>query len=131
VAEGNIEVVRQGLDAIGRRDLSAILEHVDADIELHPLLSVWPRTYRGREGIEQWWADVGELWEEFSLEAEGFRDAGEGTLVVRMRWRGRARGASAEVEGPAVAVVRFRGEKVVSVDIHLDEASALQAAVGS
>jgi ketosteroid isomerase-like protein len=127
VAEDNMEVVRQALEAIGRRDLPAILEHVDADIELHPLLSVWPRTYRGRNGIEQWWQDVGELWEDFNIETEGFRDLGEGTLLVRVRWRGRARGASTEVDGPAAAVVRFRGDKAASVDIYLDEAQALQA----
>jgi ketosteroid isomerase-like protein len=131
VAEDSIQVVRQALDAVGRRDLPAVLEHVDADIELRPLLSVWPRTYRGREGIEQWWEDVGELWEEFRLETEGFRDVGGGTLVVRMRWRGQARGSSAEVEGPAAAVVRFQGDKVASVDIHLDEAHALNSIADS
>ena len=121
-----MEVVRQALAAVGRRDLSAILERVDADVELHPVLSVWPRTYRGREGIEQWWRDVGELWEDFSVETEGFRDVGDETLVVRVRWRGRARGASTELGGPAAAVVRFRGAKAAFVEIHLDEAQALR-----
>jgi ketosteroid isomerase-like protein len=122
-----MEVVRQALEAIGRRDLSAILERVDAEVELHPLLSVWPQTYRGREGIEQWWRDVGELWEDFEVETEGFHEVGNETLVVRLHWRGRARGGATEVDGPAAAVVRFRGAKVAFVDIHLDEAHALRA----
>jgi ketosteroid isomerase-like protein len=126
----NIQVVRQALDALGRRDLPGLLEHVDADIELHPLLSVWPRTYSGRDGIEEWWRDVGELWEDFTLEPEAFRDFGDGNLLVRVRWRGRAKGATAELDGPAAAVVRFRTDKVTSVEIHLDEAQALQAIVG-
>jgi ketosteroid isomerase-like protein len=126
-----IDVARQVLDAVGRRDLPAILEHVDADVELHPLLTVWQRTYRGREEIEQWWRDVGELWDDFSIEPEDFRDLGGGTLVVRVRWRGRAKGASAELDGPAVAVMRFRDTKAVSVDIHLDEARALRAIADS
>ena len=42
-----IEVVRQVLDAVGRRDVQAILDNVDSDVELQPLLSVWRQTYRG------------------------------------------------------------------------------------
>ena len=128
MAEDRIEVVREALDAIGRRDLQAILERVDEEIVLHPLLSVWPRTYEGHAGIRQWWEDVDELWESFRLDAEDFREEEDGSLVVRVRWRGRARGMPGEVDGPAVAVVRFRGDKPSSVDIHLDEKFAPNAA---
>src|SRR5438067_9359287 len=122
-----IEVVRQVLDAVGRRDVQAILENVDADVELQPLLSVWRQTYRGHDGIEEWSRGVGELWESFSVEPEDFRDIGEGSLVVRLRWRGRAKGVSTELDGPGAAVVRFRDDKLLSVDIHLDEHSALRS----
>jgi len=131
VAGDNVAVVRQALDAVGRRDLPALLKQVDTDVELRPLLTVWPQTYRGHEGIEQWWRDVGELWDDFSIEPEDFRDLGGGTLIVRVRWSGRPKGASAKLDGPAVAVVRFRETKAVSVDIHLDEAHALRAMGGA
>jgi ketosteroid isomerase-like protein len=125
VSEANIEAARQAFTAVGRRDLTGLLEHADPEIELHPLTSVWQRAYRGHAGIEQWFRDVGDLWREFSVGAEGFRDLGHGTLLVRLHWRGRARTGSAEVEGPAAAVVRFDGNKMVSVDVHLDEERAL------
>jgi ketosteroid isomerase-like protein len=126
VSEANIEAVRQALSAVERRDLTGLLEYADPEIELHPLLSVWERTYRGHAGIEQWLHDVGDLWQQFSVDAESFRDLGGGTLVVGVHWRGRAKGEkSAEVEGPAAAVFRFNGDKATSVDIHLDEARAL------
>ena len=128
MSEANIEAVRQALAAVERRDLTGLLEHADPDIELRPLLSVWPRTYRGHAGIEQWSRDVGDIWREFSVDAEDFRDLGAGTLIVRLHWRGRAKESSIEVEGPAAAVVRFGGDKAVSVDIHLDEERALASA---
>jgi ketosteroid isomerase-like protein len=127
VSEAHIEAVRQTLAAVERRDLAGLLEHADPEIELHPLLSVWPQTYRGHAGIEQWARDVEGLWRDFSLDAEGFRDLGDGTVVVRLHWRGRPKEGSTEVGGPAAAVVRFRGNKTVSVDIHLDEERALAA----
>jgi ketosteroid isomerase-like protein len=125
VSEANIEAARQALRAVGRRDLSGVLEHTDPNIELHPLTSVWQQTYRGHAGIEQWFRDVGDLWREFSVDAEGFRDLGHGTLLVRIHWHGRAKEGSAELEGPAAAVVRFHGERMVSIDVHLDEERAL------
>jgi ketosteroid isomerase-like protein len=125
VFEANVQAVRQAFSAVGRRDLGALLEHADPEIELHPLTSVWRRPYRGHTGIEQWTRDLGDLWREFSVAAEGFRDLGDETLLVRMHWHGRAEGGSTELEGPAAAVVRFRGERMISVDVHLDEERAL------
>ena len=130
MSEANIEAARQALGAVARRDLRGLLEHADPEIELRPLASVWRRTYRGHAGIEQWFLDVGNLWREFAVEPDGFEDVGHGTLLVRMHWRGRAKDRSAELGGPAVAVVRFHGERVVLVDVHLDEQRAL-ASVGS
>jgi ketosteroid isomerase-like protein len=127
VADENVDVVHEALNAIRQRDLSAFLKQLDGDVVLHPLLTVWQRTYRGHEGIEQWWGDVDEVWEDFTLEAKDFRDVGEGILLVRLDWRGRAKGAPVELDGPAAAVVRFRENKVVSIDVHLDEGHALRA----
>jgi ketosteroid isomerase-like protein len=125
VSEANVEAVRQALAAVERRDLTGLLEHADPEIELHPLLSVWSRTYRGHAGIEQWYRDLGGLWREFSLDLESFQDLGEGTLIVRLHWRGLPTDGSTVLEGPAAAVFRFGGDKIVSVDVHLDEERAL------
>ena len=127
----NPEVVRRALAAVSRRDLPGIVEHADADIELRPLLSVWQRHYRGPAGIEQWLSDAEELWEDFGVEADNFNEVDDDTLIVQMRWRGRAKGTASEYEGPAAALVRFRAGKVIEVDIHLDEQRALEAATSS
>ena len=120
-----MEATRQAFAAVGRRDLTTLLEHADPEIELHPLTSVWPRTYRGHTGIEQWLHDVGDVWQEFSIDAEGLRDLGGDTLLVSLCWRGRARDGSSELAGPSAAVVRFDGERIASVHMHLDEERAL------
>jgi ketosteroid isomerase-like protein len=126
VSEEKIHVVRKVMDAISRRDLPALLEHLDADVRLYPLMSAWPQTYRGHDGVEQWWRDVGQLWEHFGVRPESFRDLADGSLLVQISWRGRGTGAVAELEGPATAVIRFHDTKVASMEIHLDEAHAMR-----
>ena len=127
MSQDKSEVVRRALDAMGRGDVQALVDQVDENFELNPMVSVWPRTYSGTAGIEQWWRDLGELWDEFSMQAEDLRVLDEETLLALLTWRGRAKGTATEVEGPAAAVVRFRGDKVLSANFYLDEARALQA----
>ena len=124
VSDAQIAAARQAFAAVKRRDLAALLEHADPEIEIHPLTSVWRRAYHGHDGIEQWSRDVAELWAEFSIDAESIRELSEGTLLARLHWCGRARRGSIEVEGPAAAVLRFDGDKIAPVDVHLDEERA-------
>jgi ketosteroid isomerase-like protein len=127
VADRRIGVVLRALDAVGRRDVQAVLDEVDPDVELHPFVSVWQRRYEGRAGIEQWLRDIGELWEGYTVAAHDFRDLGADTLLVLGQWRGRGKGAATPLDGPLALLVAFRAGKVASVDVHLDEASALKA----
>ena len=125
-----IEVTKVVLDAFSRRDLPTILDHVEDDFELNPLISVWQRNYRGREGVEQWWHDVAEVWDEFAIEGTEFRRIDDQTLLVVVSWSGRATGGSVDLAGPGAALVRFRGERPVSASVYVDEASAVRAAAG-
>jgi hypothetical protein len=122
VSEARIET-RQA--TVGRSDLSGLLEHVGPEIELHPLVSVRQRTCRRHAGIEQWSEHVRDLWRKFGVAAESFPDLDYGTPLARIHWRGRPSEGSPEIGRPAAAAVRFEGDKVVSVGVHLDEERAL------
>jgi ketosteroid isomerase-like protein len=127
VGDPRIGVVQRALDAVGGRDVRAALDEVDPDVELHPFVSVWQRTYAGRAGIEQWLRDIGELWDGYSVSAHDFRDLGGDTLLVIGQWRGRGKGAATMLDGPCALLIAFRAGKIASVDVHLDEARALKA----
>jgi ketosteroid isomerase-like protein len=122
-----IEIVRRAMAAVARRDVSAFVADLAEDCELRPLMSVWPQPYRGREGIARWFADLSAVWDEFSVEPEDFRALDEDTVLVPLLWRGRGKGVSTELEGPAVAVWRFREDKAVSAHLFPDEARAIAA----
>jgi len=40
MAEENVEAFRRGADAYNRRDVEAVLDRVDPEVEWHPLLQV-------------------------------------------------------------------------------------------
>ena len=122
-----IEIVRRAMAAVARRDVSAFVADLAEDCELRPLMSVWPQPFRGHDGIARWFVDLCAVWDEFSVEPEGFRALDEDTLLVPLLWRGRGKSGGSELEGPAVALWRFRDDKAVSAHLFPDEARALEA----
>lgn len=127
-SEQQIELISRALDAVGQRDLTAMRELAAPDIVLQPLMSVWPRPYTGIDGIENWLGDVEELWSDFSISGSSFRSLDDDTVLVTTLWRGVPKGEGAgEVAGPGAALIRFRGDQAIRMQLFLDEAMALRA----
>jgi ketosteroid isomerase-like protein len=80
-----VEVVRAIYDAFARRDVEAALEHVDPDVTFAPegTTRILGRTepYRGHDGMREYFADVGRLWDQLTLHATDFRATGGGVVV--------------------------------------------------
>ena len=127
MAEDREELVRRAFEAFAARDLPALSELVDPGVELRPLVSVWQRSYRGLEGLEEWFGEVNRTWAEFTFEAEDVREIDADRMLVKARWRGCAIAGGSEVGGPSAAVITFRGDKVVVADFFLNEEAALGA----
>jgi ketosteroid isomerase-like protein len=122
VGEQAIESVRRLLGALNRRDLEAIKAEVAADFELHPLVSVWQRTYVGHDGIEDWQRDLGQIWEAFEIHADEVEDVEDEAVLVVGRWQGRSRTGLGPLDGPIAAIVRFAGDKARRADVYHDRA---------
>jgi ketosteroid isomerase-like protein len=127
MSEENVEIVRRTYEAFDRGDLEAILDDV------HPDVVSWahPRggegRYEGREGVLRFIADWIESFEEFSLVAEEFRDAGD-KVLVRTLQRGRGRGSGVPVEEHFWLVHHLRDGKIDRIDLYGDETQALETA---
>jgi ketosteroid isomerase-like protein len=83
--------------------------------------------YGGREGVEQFAADISENWEELEALADEFRDLGDRVLVLG-RLKARGKGSGAPVDTPYVGVFDFRGGRVWRYRVYLDRAEGLRAA---
>ena len=66
----NIENISGSVEAFNRRDPEAYIAYVREDYEWRPFLlaGVEGGVYRGHEGVRQWFANLDEAFESFSLE---------------------------------------------------------------
>jgi ketosteroid isomerase-like protein len=90
----NVEIVKREIDADNRRDIDLIFEFVTDDFEWVPAIVVMieGESVRDREGMERYFREVEETWEEYRLVTDEFRDLGERVLVF-----GRIEGRAATV----------------------------------
>jgi ketosteroid isomerase-like protein len=111
--DGNAGLVRRLFDAFAARDVDALLEIVDPEIEFFgPTATVLNegRCYRGHEGMRRYLRDAEALWEELDLDPQKLRVIGN-HVVVLGRVRARARD-SFEIDAAAAWVWRVEHERV-------------------
>ena len=125
-----MELVRQFVQSFNRRDLAAMSERFDPEIEWRPggPAAVERAVYRGRDEVTSGFAATWETWEVFTLGESEVRDLGD-SLV----WLGRARlrgGDASHVELDQEFAVHFlvRGEKIVRFRGFREWQDALEAA---
>jgi ketosteroid isomerase-like protein len=84
MAAPEIEGVRRFYRAWSAGDLPGMLAVVDPDVDALPVLGVLyhRQRYRGHAGIAEWFAEVGDLWQEgFEAEVEDARPHGDGVIA--------------------------------------------------
>jgi ketosteroid isomerase-like protein len=127
----NVEIVKRVMDAHDRRDLDDFDELTTPDFEWFPAMAVSLGTdvYRGREGIEDYFKDSSEAWDDLRdvQSASEFRDLGDRVLLLT-RFAGRGRGSGVEVAAPLGIVFDLRGGKISRIRAYLDHSEALRAA---
>jgi ketosteroid isomerase-like protein len=131
MAEENVQLVRKAFDAFVRRDVDAAVQVTAPDVEFSApateSLARRARSYRGHDGIRQYFADVASVWEALEVFLHEYHDLGDQVLVVG---RARARGRSGFlVDEPAHWAWRIEDGKIVWGRVFTDRSEAL-AAVG-
>jgi ketosteroid isomerase-like protein len=125
----NVEATRQLIQAFNRRDLAAMTQRFDSEVEWTPggPAAVERAVYRGREEVSDGFAAIWETWEVFKLEEHEARDLGDSIL-----WLGRAqlKGSASHVELDQEFAIGFLldGGKIVRIDGFRTWQEALEAA---
>ncbi len=127
----NVETFRRAMDAYDRRDVEALLEELDPEVEWHSALSILlsgkATVYRGHAGVREWFRELDQVVDEIHVEYTDIRDLGDRVIAIgRIRTRGR--GSGAVTESPIGVVSDTRNGKSVRVRSYLDPAEALEAA---
>jgi ketosteroid isomerase-like protein len=117
------ELVRRYVDALNRRDLPAMLELLDPDVEL-----ITRRGARhGHDAVRKW---LGDPYAELDVERDIDRVHVAGPVVVasgRVRHVWRESGKVAD-DSEHAWLARIEGDRIVSIQGFDDEASAFAAA---
>jgi ketosteroid isomerase-like protein len=127
MSQENVELFRGAVDAWNRGDLEGYLETVHPDAEMYPgVTRVEGGVVRGHDGIEKWWHDVRDTFEELTVTFDDVRDLGDAVLGL-----GRARGRSKSgvpVETEYALVIHERDGLAGSARAFATHTEALEAA---
>jgi uncharacterized protein len=128
MSQENVDIVRRATDPFNRRDIPALLELLDPDVEWIPIMAALEgRVYRGHEGVRRWFEDLAADWESFETSGVEYRDLGDRVLVFGS-WRARGRASGVELENrPASWLIDLKGGKIVRLQTFTDRAEALEA----
>jgi ketosteroid isomerase-like protein len=117
MSEENVELAECLIRDFNRRDLPAVTEAFDREIEWRPggPAAVERAVYRGRDQVSDGLAATWDAWELFHLAKHGVRDLGESVL-----WLGRAqmRGGASHVELDQEFAVHLEIDRGKVVRIH-------------
>jgi ketosteroid isomerase-like protein len=127
MSRGNVEIAKRCVDAFNRRDVEALLDLGTPDWVLSSQLLDASADFRGREGIERFYAMLSESWEEFRTVVDDYRDLGDRVLCLG-RNTARGKGSGVTVDAPTAAILDFRDGKVSRIRLYLDQSEALRAA---
>jgi ketosteroid isomerase-like protein len=98
----NLDLVRTIFAAYERGDPISSLAWADPDMEFVTVGGPEPASFNGLTEIEAGWRDYMSAWEEFSVEAEEYRELDHERVLVPARFHGRGKTSGTEV-------VRARG----------------------
>jgi ketosteroid isomerase-like protein len=120
------DLAREFMEALNKRDATALAEISDPGVEWHSLFAEVGEggIYIGHEGARRWMADLDEAWESVRGEVTDTIAAGRvAVLVGRIHYRGK--GSGVETEVPVGWVVEFERGKVARFRAFRDPERAL------
>jgi len=133
MTESNLELVRQGFEALREGDPDALepFIHPDFEVTTPPQLAAEPDTYRGLDGVRRYFASFYEAMDRIRFEAEEFIPIGD-LVVVEAILRTRGRSTGIETEQRVALVYELKGGKAYRISVHatVDEAVAAARSAG-
>ena len=131
MSQENVENFRRGLEAYNRRDLDALMEELDPDVEWRPALAVLlggeQAVFRGHQGVRKSMQEEDEALAMYRVEISEIRDLGDSVLAIG-RFRVRGKESRVPIESPLGVLVDHRNGKTIRVRTYLDLDEALAAA---
>ena len=122
------DVVRASIEAFNSRDIAALLERIDPDVEWVPLRAVLEGdVYRGHDGIRRFVADCDDDLEGMHVRMEDAIQVGD-FVVVNGAIEGRGRGSGNELDLTLAWLMHVTDGRVDYLRAYTDRAEAMREA---
>ena len=132
MAESNLELVRQGFEALREGDPDALepFIHPEFEVTTPPELAAEPDTYRGLDGVRRYFASFYEAMDRVTFDADEFIPVGD-LVVVEAVLRTRGRSTGIETEQRVALVYELKNRKAYRINIYATVDEAVAAARGA
>jgi ketosteroid isomerase-like protein len=130
MSQENVELAREVLATLGKRDSGRLVALADPEVEWHSFFAMGEggATYRGHDGTRRYMSDLDDAFEIGRADVDDALGVGDiAVLVGRIHYRGK--GSGVESESPAGWMLQFRNGKVLCFRAFREPEQAL-AAVG-
>jgi ketosteroid isomerase-like protein len=109
-AEDDIALIRRAYAAWTSGDVEQVLEVIDDEIEVEPVLGdvVSADTFRGKDGVRRWYESIHSALEDFRADLQEIVEAGDGRYLALLRFSGRGIASGAPVALDAAHVLTIR-----------------------
>ena len=125
MSQANVELVRRAWEAFCRHDNETVFALYDPQVEIHD--GFWDRSYRGFDGVREYWRDRLAVLDEYTTDIEEWIDAGDAVIAV-MHVRARGKQSGVQVESRYWQVCNVREGKLWRFWAYATEDEALKAA---
>ena len=127
MSEAHVDLAQRFVVAYNARDHDAMEELLSDSFEFEStFVAVEGRTYRGRDTMRGYFADLAEGWEVFQLENVEYLGAGDQVLILfDVRAQGRASGA--ELSPELTTLFSFSERKIARLHTFEDRAEGFAA----
>jgi ketosteroid isomerase-like protein len=127
MSQENVDGAYRAYDAFSRGDWEALVELIDPAVEFESLiLEADGASYRGHEGVREYFEIVHDVFSDWHSEITELRDFGD-TLIIESHAVGTAKGSGIELGQRFWQAVRLRDGKIVWWRFVRTEEEALEA----
>jgi ketosteroid isomerase-like protein len=129
MSESNVELVRQGFEALNEGGVEALMPliHPEFEVTTPPGLAAEPDTYRGPDGVRRYFDSFYEAMDKIEFKPERFITVGD-RVVVPMTLRARGRTTGIETEQEIVQVWDVEDGQAIRVSVHATIEEAMERA---
>ena len=113
-------------DAITSGDRDAALDVCHPEIEFESMLGISGRTYRGHDGIREYFADIESAWDRWKVDVERTVEGPDGRVAIVMTMHARGQGSGLTLAERTAHIWTLKDGRLVRNQLYRDPELALR-----